>query len=331
MAILLRVDPSTPDAAALRQAATALRAGQLVAFPTETVYGLGGNALDPKAVQAIFAAKGRPPTNPLIVHVADVAAARTLSRAWPEVADRLAAAFWPGPLTLVVPARADLPTEVTAGLPHVGVRIPAHPVALALLTVAGVPVAAPSANRSNEVSPTTAAHVAASLGETVPLILDGGPTNVGIESTVLDLTGPTPVLLRPGGVPRLAIEAITGPVAVTTTAVPESEHRASPGMMARHYAPRARVLLVQPSEVDAAIAAETRSGLRVGALVHSAAASTAAVVVRLPPDAEGYARGLYAALHDLDAAVAVMVIEAVPDTPAWEGVADRLRRASHPG
>lgn len=328
---MLRVDPRNPDAAALRQAAAALRAGQLVAFPTETVYGLGGAATDPEAVRAIFAAKGRPPTNPLIVHVADVAAARTLSRAWPEVADRLAAAFWPGPLTLVVPARAGLPTEVTAGLPHVGVRIPAHPVALALLAEAGVPVAAPSANRSNEVSPTTASHVAASLGGTVPIILDGGPTAVGIESTVLDLTGPTPVLLRPGGIPRLAIEAITGPVAVTTMAVPEPAHRASPGMMARHYAPRARVLLVHSEAVDAAIAAEARSGLRVGALVHTAAASDAVMVVRLPPNAEDYARGLYAALHELDAAVAVMVIEAVPDTPPWEGVADRLRRASHPG
>lgn len=331
MSTLLSVDPVHPDPAAIRQAGAALRSGRLVAFPTETVYGLGGNAMDPRAVRAIFAAKGRPPTNPLIVHVANVATARSLSGAWPGVADRLAAAFWPGPLTLVVPARADLPAEVTAGRPQVGIRVPAHPVALALLAEAGVPVAAPSANRSNEVSPTTAAHVAASLGDVVDILLDGGPTDVGIESTVLDLTGPTPVLLRPGGTPRLAIDAITGPLAVATGALPVSEHRASPGMMARHYAPRSRVRLVEPQAAEAAIAAERQGGHRVGALLHTAAAGSAALVIRLPDDPAGYARGLYAALHDLDAVVDVIIIEAVPATAAWEGVADRLRRASHPG
>ena len=209
---IIAVSPTSPEAATIARAAALLGQGRLVCFPTETVYGLGANALDPAAVNRIYEAKGRPAHNPLIVHVADAAAAQRLVTAWPEAAERLAAKWWPGPLTLVLPKSREVPTEVTAGLGTVAIRVPAHPVALALLKAAGVPVAAPSANRSGELSPTTAEHVQRSLGDLVPMILDAGPTTVGIESTVIDLSDRAPVLLRPGMVTREEIEALIGPV-----------------------------------------------------------------------------------------------------------------------
>src|SRR5919199_1388466 len=203
----VRVDPHSPDVGVIRRAADLLRAGELVAFPTETVYGLGANALDEGAVRKIFEAKGRPSYNPLIVHVSSAADVSRVAAAWPESAQRLAERFWPGPLTLVLPKRSEVPDAVTAGLGSVAVRVPAHPVALALLRAAGVPVAAPSANRSTEVSPTMAPHVEKSLGKRVALIVDGGPTTVGIESTVVDLSGERPVLLRPGAISGLELGA----------------------------------------------------------------------------------------------------------------------------
>src|SRR5919202_2722131 len=206
----LPVDPEHPEPEPIARAAAVLKQGGLVAFPTETVYGLGANALDAAAVARIFAAKGRPAYNPLITHVADVAGARRLARHWPESAERLAAAFWPGPLTVVVPKRPEVPDAVTAGLDSVAVRVPAHPVALALLREAALPVAAPSANRSTQLSPTTARHVEQALGDRVDLILDGGPTRVGIESTVVDLTGDVPVLLRPGLLAARDLEPVVG-------------------------------------------------------------------------------------------------------------------------
>ncbi|HEX2208930.1 MAG TPA: L-threonylcarbamoyladenylate synthase, partial [Longimicrobium sp.] len=238
---LLRVDPVHPDPAALRQPAEVLRAGGLVAFPTETVYGLGAHALDPAAVQRIYEAKGRPSYNPLIVHLADVDAARGLASSWPEQAERLAAAFWPGPLTLVVPKNDSIPDSVTAGLPSVALRVPAHPVAHALLRAAGIPVAAPSANRSTQVSPTTARHVERSLGARVDVIVDGGPCPVGIESTVLSLVGPVPTLLRPGTVSVEDLRPVIGDVALPSSATDATAARPSPGMLDRHYAPRAAV------------------------------------------------------------------------------------------
>src|SRR3954447_6536010 len=210
----------------LRRAAELLRAGRLVAFPTETVYGLGANALDADAVDRIFAAKGRPASSPLIVHVDSVEMAQTLVSEWPPIASELAARFWPGPLTLVLPKRALVPDRVTAGLDSVGLRMPAHPVAVALIREADIPLAAPSANRFTELSPTTAEHVRCALGDAIDLILDGGPCTVGIESTVLSLTGGLPVLLRPGMVTQAQIESVVGPIEVVpTTAGPH----ASPG------------------------------------------------------------------------------------------------------
>ena len=222
-----------PDEAALTEAAQRLCAGELVAFPTETVYGLGANALDAVAVAKIYAAKGRPATNPIIVHVASVEQAKALAKTWPSIADELAAAHWPGPLTLVLEKADGIPDIVTAGGTTVGIRIPNHPVALELLRRAGVPIAAPSANRSEEVSPTQACHVADSLGEFVDdlLILDGGPCEVGIESTVLDVTCDPPRVLRPGMVSRQDLTVLLPQIIAGPT---EESIARSPGQMLRH-------------------------------------------------------------------------------------------------
>ena len=331
------VDPTAPDPAVIAEAAQLLRAGALVAFPTETVYGLGANALDARAVRGIFAAKGRPSYNPLIAHVADADAARALVTAWPEAAERLAAAFWPGPVTLVLPKRAHVPDEVTAGLPAVAVRMPAHPVALALLRAAEVPVAAPSANRFTELSPTTARHVEKALGDRVALVLDGGPTTVGIESTVVDLTGARPALLRPGTLdPARLSEALGAPIDVEARAVREEAPRLSPGMVARHYAPRATVWLFDAGARDATAARleahrAARPDARVGALLLSpwTPAAVPDVPLPMPADPIGYAQRLYAALHHLDdEGCDVVLVERPPDAPGWHGVRDRLERSA---
>jgi L-threonylcarbamoyladenylate synthase len=323
----LVVDPNALDEAVVVRAGQVIRAGGLVAFPTETVYGLGADALDARAVLGIFEAKGRPPTNPIIVHVEGVAQAREVVRAWPEAAEKLAARFWPGPLTLVLARRAEVPAVVSAGLDTVAVRAPAHPVARALLRAAGRPIAAPSANRSTEVSPTTAAHVMRSLDGRIDVVLDGGPTDVGIESTVLSLAGERPVLLRPGHVTRAEIEAVIGPIDVADASVPEAAPRASPGLMERHYAPRARVVLVPRGDakaLDEALADEPRAA----AIVHTISPREEIDAIRLPDDPVEYARALYAALHDLDARAPLIAIERVPDDPSWDAVRDRLARAS---
>ena len=241
--------PQTADPGEIDHAARLLRAGRLVAFPTETVYGLGANALDAEAVARIYAVKRRPATSPLIVHVASIEMAGSLVANWPEIADRLARRFWPGPLTLVLEKKLDkqldkqpgIPAIVTANLSTVGLRMPAHPVALALIRAAGVPLAAPSANRFTELSPTTADHVRCSLGSDLDYILDGGPCNVGIESTVLSLAGSQPILLRPGGISRTEIESLIGPIAAAVDP-PTSPHPA-PGLHPRHYSPRTTLYL----------------------------------------------------------------------------------------
>jgi L-threonylcarbamoyladenylate synthase len=333
--LTIPADAIAPDA--LARAAERLRAGGLVAFPTETVYGLGAHAMDAAAVARIYATKGRPAHNPVIVHVADEAAARAITASWPPMAAQLAARWWPGPLTLVLPRAAGVPDIVTAGLSKVGVRVPAHPVALALLRAAGLPIAAPSANRSDAVSPTTAEHVRASLGEAADvLLLDGGPCTVGIESTVLDVSGDAPVLLRPGGIARSAIERELG-VAVRHAGevARDDAPRASPGQLAKHYAPRARVVLVdsgEPSSLRVAIdEARARHGDAVGVLALTAPPLDVGgiAVETMPADPDAYARRLYAALHAMDErGVAVLLVERVPDGDAWDGVRDRLARAA---
>jgi L-threonylcarbamoyladenylate synthase len=289
----------------LEKAAGLLREGGLVAFPTETVYGLGANALDEAAVGRIFAAKGRPRSSPLIVHVATIAAARALSSAWPKEADALAERFWPGPLTIIVPKSAAIPAIVTAGFSSVGLRIPAHPVARALLEAAGIPVAAPSANRFTELSPTTAQHVRESLGEAVDFILDGGPCAVGIESTVISLAGERPCILRPGMISQPAIEAVIGPVEAGAGAE-------SPGQHPVHYSPRTPLILSDGTGDNPG------SGRGVRLDFHS-----------MPADPAAYAERLYAVLHQLDREGYDWIsVEAPPGTAEWAGVLDRLRRAS---
>ncbi len=322
LAVVTRIVPASDGG--LGEAVALLERGALVAFPTETVYGLGGLALDPAAVRAIFEAKGRPASNPVIVHVLDLDGVAGLVTAVPPLAVTLARAFWPGPLTLVLPRAPGVPDEVTAGGSTVALRAPAHPVARALLAALGKPLAAPSANRSSEVSPTTAEHVLASLGGRIPLILDGGPCAVGIESTVLDVTGAIPVLLRPGSIPREAIAAVLGVEPALPSAVSEGPLR-SPGLLTRHYAPRARVALAPGSRVAEERARFAAQGLRVGVL---AAGQPRGEGVVLPADPDGYARGLYAALRDLDAGHDALVIELPGEGPRWEAILDRLRRAA---
>jgi L-threonylcarbamoyladenylate synthase len=332
------VDPSSPDPEIIADAAARLRIGELVAFPTETVYGLGANALDAQAVARIYAAKGRPAYNPVIVHVADVQQAQRIVTAWPETAQKLADAFWPGPLTLVLPKSDDVPDSVSAGLPLIGVRIPAHPVALALLRAARIPIAAPSANKSNQLSPTTAEHVARALADVDGVILDGGPCEVGIESTVIDLSTDVPTLLRPGGVSMQALESVLGMQVrrnSVTSVTPADAPRRSPGSLDRHYAPQAPIRLVASGDEIALatmIDSLRRIGTRIGVLAHTAHELPFSDDVderMLPPHAAGYAAGLFAALHELDQlGVSAIVVETVPVDPSWDAVRDRLKRAA---
>jgi L-threonylcarbamoyladenylate synthase len=287
-------------------AAEIIRRGGLVAFPTETVYGLGANALDCDAVARIYAVKCRPLASPLIVHVADEAMARTLVADWPERAHELALRFWPGPLTLVLKKACIVPDVVTAGLDSVGVRVPAHPIALELIRQAGVPIAAPSANRFTEISPTTAAHVRESLGDAVDMILDGGPTQVGIESTVASLRRDPPVVLRPGMISQQQLEEATGVRWEREEDVPRIME--SPGQHARHYAPRTPFhVLASPADAPAGRGR----------------------ILEMPANRESYAANLYAALRlaDKEGWDWIAVIEP-PDLPEWTGIRDRLRRAS---
>lgn len=342
---LLRVDPDNPAPDVIARAAAQLTSGGLVAFPTETVYGLGADALNPEAVARIYAAKGRPAWNPLIAHVADVASAQALTTAWPAAAQTLADRFWPGPLTLVLPKHPRVPDITTAGLPFVAVRVPSHPVALALLRAVGRPIAAPSANRFTHVSPTSAAHVLASLGDRAPMILDGGSSDVGIESTVLDLSGDVPRILRPGMLSRRQLEdALGAPVAVVESTVraddAQTAAQMAPGAGDRHYAPRADVWLFETdgaAEVAHALVAwraghDPQVPHPVTALLRTAARLPFAptdYVVPMPDEPGGYARSLYAALHAADAnSSALVLIEVPPDIDEWRGVRDRLARAA---
>jgi len=325
--------------AAVKRAAQALRRGEVVALPTETVYGLAANAFDASAVQRIFDVKGRPAHNPIIVHVSDLDMARRCAANWPDMADKLAAAFWPGPLTIVVARSAEIPDAVTAGGDTVGVRWPSHPLMQAVIRACGFPLAAPSANRSNEISPTNAGHVARSLGERISLIIDGGQSQVGIESTVLDISVSPPRLLRPGMIHEESLLAVTGLLDQTTTAATGGALR-SPGLLRKHYAPKARLVLLpwldehdfetQLANVQCRLSVPI-SPERICVIAHThipLAAKVASVSV-IPHDAEAFARAIYAELHrsDEDGAELILV-EALPTGPEWRAIEDRLRRAS---
>ena len=323
-----RVLPS--DAAGIADAVRLLRTGGLVALPTETVYGLGCDATDPLAVASLYDAKGRPSFNPLIAHVPDLTAARRVGL-FTQAAERLASRFWPGPLTLVVPALEGATCELArAGLASVAIRVPAHPAAQALLAAAGRPIAAPSANRSGHVSPTTAAHVLADLDGRIDLILDAGPCAVGVESTILDCTGGTPVLLRPGGLAREAIEAALGMPLATAAPSPETSGSKTgplaPGMLASHYAPSVPVRLgvheIRPGEALLSFAGARPPGSETAALVRDLSPSG---------DLVEAASRLFALLRELDAAGAQgIAVVPLPRHGLGEAIADRLRRAAAP-
>lgn len=325
-------------AAAVQRAAERLRAGDAVALPTETVYGLAANALDPQAVAKIYQFKGRPAHNPIIIHVDGLDMAQRCVRVWPVAAQRLAGAFWPGPLTIVLPRAAVIPDVVTAGGDTVGVRWPQHPFMREVIRVCGFPLAAPSANRSNQLSPTSAEHVRIQLGDQLKLIVDGGHSNVGIESTVVDLTSAPPQVLRPGMIHAESLAAAlgdaVGPLAAGQTVA--AGVLRSPGQLAKHYSPSARLLVLDwRDEADLrAQLARLRLGVaQAWVLAHShipLGAGWGAVSV-IPHDAEAYARALYAELHRCDAEGAhCILVEAPPAGPEWQGIADRLRRAASP-
>jgi len=292
-----------------------------VAFPTETVYGLGANAFDLDAIDRVYALKQRPRTSPLIVHVIDTAAARELTAEWPDAAERLAARFWPGPLTLIVPKAPEVPDAVTAGLATVGLRVPAHPVARRLLELAGVPIAAPSANPFTRLSATHAEHVRTGFGDRIEHVLDGGQTPIGIESTVVSFAEKTPRLLRPGAIPMTAVRRLVPDLLVAGASPATEGAHESPGQHRRHYSPRTPVLLL-PHEAAAPAGN--------GAWLHrnNKRDEPRIVNVAMPDDAAGYAAMLYATLHDLDSRrLEWIAIESLPDDEAWDAIRDRLDRA----
>lgn len=302
------------DSSDLSRAVEFLQSGELVAFPTETVYGLGADATSVHAVSKIFQAKGRPPTNPLIVHVNHARMAQRYTVGWSERAELLSKAFWPGPLTFILPKTPEIPDIVTAGRNTVGLRAPDHPIALELINRFGKPLAAPSANRSNRISPTTAEHVREELGMAVAMILDGGPCRVGIESTVLDLTTDLPTLLRPGAITAAMIEEVieTSVYLSTGQTVSESESAVSPGQQMIHYAPKTPAYRFEPHDREKID-------------------PTDAAILPITLDADAYARQLYARLRLLDQQnLKAIFIELPPDTPEWHAVRDRILRATRP-
>ena len=328
------IDPAAPEPALIAEAAAVLQAGHLVAFPTETVYGLGSDGLNPAALARIYAAKGRPSDNPLILHLARRDQLSVVAAVVSEIAEVLIDAFWPGPLTLVLPKHERVPDLATGGLATVAVRMPAHPVALALVDAAGVPLAAPSANRSGRPSPTAADHVLADLNGLIPLILDGGPTMIGVESTVLDVTCTPPMLLRPGGVSQELIEALIGPLQHTAEL---AMLRRSPGTRYRHYSPKAPVVLLEKASGEVLrreIAGALGRYKRIGCLLHRLECpevSPRIIVRRVGGDLPDYARALFAALRHLDADdVDIILVEGVAEEGIGVAVMDRLRRAASP-
>jgi L-threonylcarbamoyladenylate synthase len=319
-------------AAALARAAHCLRAGEVVAIPTETVYGLAANALNPEAVLRVFAVKGRPARNPIIVHVAGIDMAQQCVAEWPARAEKLAKSFWPGPLTLVLPRSSLIPAAVVAGGTTVAVRWPEHPFIEALIRTCGFPLAAPSANLSTQISPTTAEHVVQALAGRIPLIIDGGPSRIGIESTVVDLAAHPPRLLRPGMIHAESIQSVVGKL---SSGEPHPrEALRSPGLLPKHYAPHARLVLRSwhsAKELESQINQLGHEPHEVHFLAHThiPAIASAGRVAVLPRDAAAFARVIYAELHRCDAAGArLIVVESPPDSAEWLGIHDRLRRAA---
>jgi L-threonylcarbamoyladenylate synthase len=318
---------------AVLRAAELLRAGEIVALPTETVYGLAANAFDESAVATIFQIKGRPATNPIIVHISGNDMARRCVKNWPELADKFSKAFWPGPLTLVLPRAEEIPKIVTAGGATVGIRWPGHPFIQAVIRECHFPLAAPSANLSSRVSPTNAEHVRAQLGGKIPLIVDGGQSQVGIESTVLDLTVAPPDILRPGMIHAESLAAVAGSLQPSTFNLQPSTLR-SPGLLAKHYSPKATLVILNwrdDADLRSQLSTLNFQPSTSFIIAHTTIPSgeNFAGVSVIPHDAEAFARAIYAELHRCDEAGAGgIVVESPPDLPEWAGIADRLRRAA---
>src|ERR1043166_1961247 len=322
--------------AAVQRASNLLQAGQVVALPTETVYGLAANALNEPAVKRIFEIKGRPAHNPIILHVGTVEMAKQCMSEWPQVAEQLSRAFWPGPLTLVANRAKQIPDIVTAGGPTVGVRWPSHPFIQAVIRQCGFPRAAPSANLSNRVSPTNAEHVYKQLGAKVPLIVDGGQCQVGIESTVVDVSVTPSQVLRPGMIHEHAISAVTGQLGLS--ALEHTGVLKSPGQLPKHYAPKAQLVILswdndadlvkQMSDIRGQ-RSEVRDRVHVIAHTRIPSGEGFVRVSVIPHDAEAFARAIYGELHECDQAGAdLIIVEAVPESSEWFAIADRLKRAA---
>lgn len=318
---------TSPSAAEIARAATLLKAGELVAFPTETVYGLGADASNPDAVRKVYAAKGRPADHPLIVHIADAVQLANWARDIPPAAHALAKKFWPGPLTLVLKRNPKVSEAVTGGQDTVALRVPGHPVAQALLREFGGGIAAPSANRFGRVSATTAAHVHEEFGDAVACVLDGGAADVGIESTIVDCSRDMPVLLRPGWITPRQIEAVLGvPLAAPAAGTPRA-----PGMLEKHYAPQTALMLMEGDLVAELARSLARQGKRVAVLARTSLRPLidGLVWVAAPPDAAAYAHDLYANLRELDHACCdAILVEQPPEDPEWLAIRDRLNRAA---
>ena len=321
---------------AVKRAAELLRAGEVVALPTETVYGLAANALDASAVEKIYEAKGRPKHNPIIVHVASLEMAKRCASKWPESANKLARAFWPGPLTIVLPRSKEIPGIVTAGGETVGIRWPSHPFMQAVIRECSFPLAAPSANRASEISPTNAEHVRKNLGEIIPLIVDGGQSQVGIESTVVDLTAAPPQVLRPG---MIHVESLVATIGECRMKNEECRNESggtlrSPGLLQKHYAPKAKLVILNWRD-DAELKVQSSkfkvqsAKIRVIAHTKIPSGEKFGCVSVIPHDAEAFARAIYAELHRCDEEGAMLIIvERLPSTFEWRAIADRLNRAS---
>ena len=346
---VLQIDRERPDPAAIEEAAEALRAGKLVVFPTETVYGLGAHALDPDAVQKIFDAKQRPANDPLIVHIAHIGQVNQVAIGMPAGARKLALSFWAGPLTLILKKKPGVPDLVTAGLPNVAVRVPSHRVARALVEMAGIPIAAPSANRFSRPSPTTAAHVIEDLDGRVDLILDAGPTDIGLESTIVDFSVDPPVLRRPGGITLEQVQSLVPEVVTQAEQASAEEPQTAPGQLLRHYAPRATLTLFEgdPARVVERIAADARTavaqGSRVGilapeedlkALAPLIAPSAAVGKIEVQPygsraDMDRAGRELFGAIRAIDATgVDLILASSVGSDGLARAIRDRLTRAA---
>jgi L-threonylcarbamoyladenylate synthase len=318
---------------AVLRAAELLRVGEVVALPTETVYGLAANALDEKAVANIFQIKGRPANNPIIVHVAGNEMAKRCVTNWPELADKLSRSFWPGPLTLVLPRARKIADIVVAGGATVGVRWPSHPFIQAVIRECDFPLAAPSANLSSRISPTNAEHVRQQLDGKIPLIVDGGQSQVGIESTVLDLTVSPPRILRPGMIHAESLAAVVGNIQHSTFNIQHSTLR-SPGLLAKHYSPKAKLVVLNwrnDTDLESQLVTRHLPLVTCHVIAHTRIPSGEhfARVSVIPHDAEAFARAIYAELHRCDEAGAEgIIVESPPGSPEWAGVADRLRRAA---